>query len=55
MVEHLCHLILCFSAESPVVHIENETSVDQKIEIVEVINKTTIITEHIAPTSKKSA
>ncbi|XP_022064922.2 aggrecan core protein [Acanthochromis polyacanthus] len=48
--EHSRYDAYCFKAEFPVVHAENETSVDLTIVTVDVINKTTVTVEHFAPT-----
>ncbi|XP_008292951.1 aggrecan core protein [Stegastes partitus] len=48
--EHSRYDAYCFKAEYPVVHVENETSIDLTIVTVDVINKTTITIDHFAPT-----
>lgn len=48
--EHSRYDAYCFKAEFPVVHVENETSVDLTIVAVDVINKTTVTVDHFAPT-----
>ncbi|XP_050929130.1 aggrecan core protein isoform X2 [Lates calcarifer] len=48
--EHSRYDAYCFKAEIPVVHIENETSVNLTIVTEEVINKTITTVDQVAPT-----
>ncbi|XP_070687284.1 aggrecan core protein [Pempheris klunzingeri] len=48
--EHSRYDAYCFKAETPVVHVENATRVNVTIVTVDVINKTTVTTDHFAPT-----
>ncbi|XP_068579877.1 aggrecan core protein [Cebidichthys violaceus] len=48
--EHSRYDAYCFKAEVPVVHFENETSVNLTIVMVDVINKTTVSVDYFAPT-----
>ncbi|XP_049928547.1 aggrecan core protein [Epinephelus moara] len=48
--EHSRYDAYCFKAETPVVHVENETGLDLTVVTVDIINKTTITVDHFAPT-----
>ncbi|XP_042351975.1 aggrecan core protein [Plectropomus leopardus] len=48
--EHSRYDAYCFKAETPVVHVENETSVDLTVVTEDVINRTTVTVDHFAPT-----
>ncbi|XP_070763720.1 aggrecan core protein [Enoplosus armatus] len=50
--EHSRYDAYCFKAETPVVHVDAETSVNLTMVTVDFINKTTVTHDHFAPTVK---